>query len=262
MHEGAEYIKKKAPILGKDVREIVKRKKGPSEEEKAASQIHDIQMETGGFFRTSAREEQKKELSPENELMLMERLESRFKAHMDRHKVFDWFKFREKLNAREDKMEKLMALHQMEITGGEPDIVFDYATGEYFFFDCSAESPVGRRDLTYKQAVAMAKAMGIQILDDEQYMILQKLGKFDQQSQSWIKSSFMRRTLDKPLIGMIITGIWIYQRGHYKHTGIDSAPIWVEGKYVRDEYHTEPRIDTHYADQKNSNLGFRGCLKI
>ncbi len=120
---------------------------------------------------------------------------------MDRHKGLEWAKVQAKL---ETSAEKLWSLNEMEKTGGEPDVVgHDKKTGEYIFYDCSAESPTGRRSLCYDRealqsrkehkpkdsAIGMAAAMGIELLTEEQYRELQTLGKFDTKTSSWVKTS-------------------------------------------------------------------------
>lgn len=129
---------------------------------------------------------------------LLEVLEARFKKNMRRHKGIDWAKVRAKLEASPDK---LRALHEMEKTGGEPDVVaHDKKTGEYVFYDCSPESPKGRRSVCYDpealksrkehkpkhSAVGMAAEMGIELLTEEQYRDLQELGEFDLKTSSWV----------------------------------------------------------------------------
>ncbi|MEP6568414.1 MAG: DUF4256 domain-containing protein [Acidobacteriota bacterium] len=140
----------------------------------------------------------KKKLSPEQGEELLSALKARFEKNMKRHKGLQWAKVQAKLEA---KTEKLWSLHEMEKTGGEPDIVgHDKRTGEYIFYDCSAESPNGRRSLCYDRqalesrkehkpknnAIDMAAAMGIELLTEEQYRGLQKLGKFDTKTSSWV----------------------------------------------------------------------------
>ncbi len=142
----------------------------------------------------------KKELSPEQREELLRALKARFEKNMNRHKGLEWAKVKGKL---EGKTEKLWSLSEMEGTGGEPDIVgHDKKTGEYIFFDCSAESPKGRRSLCYDRealearkehkpennAVDMAAAMGAELLTEEQYRELQKLGNFDTKTSSWVQT--------------------------------------------------------------------------
>jgi hypothetical protein len=140
----------------------------------------------------------KKELSPKQCEELLSTLKARFEKNMNRHKGIEWTKVQSKLKGNK---EKLWALDEMEITGGEPDVVgYDKKTGEYFFYDCSAESPNGRRSFCYdhkalesrkehkpkNSAIEMAAEMGIELLTEEQYRELQKLGKFDTKTSSWI----------------------------------------------------------------------------
>lgn len=142
----------------------------------------------------------KKELSPEQREELFSTLKARFEKNMNRHKGIEWAKVLSKL---EINAGKLWSLNEMERTGGEPDVVsFDERTGEYVFYDCSAESPKGRRSLCYDReahesrkefkpessAVDMATAMGIELLSEEQYRELQRLGQFDAKSSSWVKT--------------------------------------------------------------------------
>ena len=141
-----------------------------------------------------------KELSPEQRDELLRTLKARFEKNMNRHKDLEWAKVQAKL---EDNTEKLWSLNEMERTGGEPDVVgHDKKTGEYIFYDCSAESPTGRRNVCYDRealesrkehkpesnAMDMAAAMGIELLTEEQYRDLQKLGNFDMKTSSWLKT--------------------------------------------------------------------------
>jgi len=142
----------------------------------------------------------KKDLSPKQREELLAGLKARFESNMNRHKGVEWAKVQAKLEANP---EKLWSLNEMERTGGEPDIVgHDKKTGEYIFYDCSAESPKGRRSVCYDRealesrkehkpentAVDMAVAMGIELLTEEQYRELQKLGDFDTKTSSWVKT--------------------------------------------------------------------------
>jgi hypothetical protein len=151
-------------------------------------------------IKTMSDIETKKELSPEQIDELLRELKARFEKNMNRHKGIDWAKVKAKLDAH---IEKLWSLNEMEKTGGEPDIVgYDKMTDEYIFYDCSAESPKGRRNLCYDRealesrkefkpkdsAMDMAAAMGIEILTEEQYRDLQKLGDFDKKTSSWVKT--------------------------------------------------------------------------
>src|SRR5205807_8274516 len=142
----------------------------------------------------------KKELSPEQREELLRALKARFEKNMNRHKGLQWAKVQAKLEAQ---TEKLWSLNEMERTGGEPDVVgFDKKTGEYIFYDCSGESPKDRRSLCYdgealearkehkpkNSAMDMAVAMGIELLTEEKYRDLQKLGNFDATTSSWVKT--------------------------------------------------------------------------
>jgi hypothetical protein len=139
-------------------------------------------------------------LSTEQHGELINVLKARFEKNMGRHKSIEWAKVQAKLQADNGK---LWSLNEMEISGGEPDVVgYDEETGEYLFYDCSAESPVGRRNLCYDReafdarkqfkpennAVDVAAAMGIALLSEEQYRGLQQLGKFDTKTSSWIQT--------------------------------------------------------------------------
>ena len=140
------------------------------------------------------------ELSPEGGEELLKILKARFEKNMHRHKGFDWTKVLAKLEAHP---EKLSSLNAMESTGGEPDVVLhDNKTGEYIFYDCSADSPKGRRSICYDgdalesrkenkpadSAMDMAAAMGIELLTEEQYRELQELGNFDTKTSSWVNT--------------------------------------------------------------------------
>jgi hypothetical protein len=142
------------------------------------------------------------ELSPGQSKELLKTLQDRFEKNMNRHKGLEWPKIQAKLEAHP---EKLSSLKTMENTGGEPDVVgHDKKTGEYIFYDCSAESPDGRRSICYDgegqeerekkgihpagNAIDMAAAIGIELLNEEQYRELQKLGEFDTKTSSWIQT--------------------------------------------------------------------------
>ena len=142
----------------------------------------------------------KKDLSPEQRQDLLRALNARFEKNMNRHKGLEWTKVQAKLEAN---AEKLWSLSEMERTGGEPDVIgHDKKTGEYILYDCSAESPNGRRSVCYDSealesrkenkpkdsAMNMAAAMGIELLTEEQYRELQKLGNFDTKTSSWVKT--------------------------------------------------------------------------
>lgn len=142
----------------------------------------------------------KKEFSPQQREELLRTLKVRFEKNMNRHKGLEWAAVQAKLEAN---TERLSSLYEMERTGGEPDVVgYDKKTGEYIFYDCSAESPKGRRSVCYDRealesrkehkpadnAVDMGVAMGIELLTEEQYRGLQKLGEFDTKTSSWVKT--------------------------------------------------------------------------
>ena len=142
----------------------------------------------------------KKELSPEQREELLRALKARFEKNMNRHKGLEWAKIQAKLEAN---TEKLRSLNEMERTGGEPDVVgHAKKTGEYVFYDCSAESPKGRRNVCYDRegqearkafkpennAIDMAAAMGIELLTEEHYRELQNFGNFDMKTSSWVKT--------------------------------------------------------------------------
>lgn len=144
--------------------------------------------------------ENKKLLSAEQSKELLETLKARFEKNLNRHKGLNWNSIQLKLEQPSGR-EKLWSLNEMERTGGEPDVAgFDEKTGEYIFYDCAVESPIGRRSLCYDRealekrkefkpadtAMDMAAAMGIEMLSEEQYRDLQKLGNFDTKTSSWI----------------------------------------------------------------------------
>lgn len=184
----------------------------------------------------------KKELSPDEHKELIKTLKARFEKNMNRHHELEWDKVQTKLNA---DSEKAWSLNEMERTGGEPDVVgFDTTTGEYVFQDCSAESPKGRRSLCYDRealdsrkeykpensVIDMAGAMGIELLTEEQYRELQKIGVFDTKTSSWVKTPEAIR----------IHGGAIFCDRRYNHVFM---------------YHNG--ADSYYAAR-----GFRGSLKV
>lgn len=145
-------------------------------------------------------ENRKKELSPGQRAELLRTLKARFDGNMNRHQGLEWARIQAKLEADSGK---LWSLNEMEKTGGEPDVVgHDRKTGEFIFYDCSAESPRGRRSICYDRealesrkehkpadsAMGMASAMGVELLTEEQYRTLQKLGGFDTKTSSWVKT--------------------------------------------------------------------------
>ena len=175
----------------------------------------------------------KKELSPEQCEELLRALKARFEKNINRHKNLEWAEVQAKL---ETNTEKLWSLGEMERSGGEPDIVgFDEKTGEYIFYDCSAESPKGRRSVCYdheaqearkehkpeNNAVDMALAMGIELLTEEQYRELQKLGNFDTKTSSWVKTPSDIRNLGGALFGDFRYGnVFVYHSGAQSYYGV------------------------------------------
>jgi hypothetical protein len=171
----------------------------------------------------------KKELSPKQREELLSALKERFTKNLNRHKGLDWAKVQARLEA---KPEKLWSLNEMERTGGEPDVVGqDKKTGEYIFFDCSEQTPEGRVSLCYDRealdgrkehkpkssVMDMAAAMGIEVLTEEQYLELQKLGEFDTKRSSWIKT-----LADIRKLGGALYGDRRYNRVFIGHNGADS----------------------------------------
>lgn len=171
----------------------------------------------------------KKKLSPAQREELLSALKARFEKNMNRHKGLEWAKVQAKLEAN---TEKLSALNEMERTGGEPDVVgHDKKTGKYIFYDCSAESPPGRRSVCYDRqglesrkehkpennAMDMAAAMGIELLTEEQYRELQKLGNFDTKTSSWVKTPSEIRKL-----GGAIFADFRYGKVFFYHNGAQS----------------------------------------
>ncbi|MGI8813225.1 MAG: DUF4256 domain-containing protein [Pyrinomonadaceae bacterium] len=149
-----------------------------------------------------------KELSQEHRAELLKELKTRFAKNMGRHKGLEWAKVQARLDA---DPKKLGSLSEMERTGGEPDLVgFDKKTGEYIFYDCSPESPKGRRSLCYDRAawdsrkehkpadtaVDMAAGIGVELLTEDEYRELQNLGEFDLKTSSWVKTPDATRKLD------------------------------------------------------------------
>ncbi|MDT3404029.1 DUF4256 domain-containing protein [Mucilaginibacter terrae] len=183
-----------------------------------------------------------KSLSPQQQQELLSTLQTRFAKNIKRHENVEWKKVSAKLEA---DTSKLWVLNEMEITGGEPDVVgYDENTGEYIFFDCSAESPAGRRSFCYdhealearkeakpqNSAVNMAAEMGIEIITEEQYRMLQTLGKFDLKTSSWIATPAPIRKLGGSLFcDRRYDTVFVYHNG----------------------------AQSYYAAR-----GFRGCLKV
>ncbi|WP_286923510.1 MULTISPECIES: DUF4256 domain-containing protein [Lysinibacillus] len=169
------------------------------------------------------------ELSLEQREELLSTLKARFEKNMNRHKDLEWAKVQARLEAN---TEKLWSLNEMEVTGGEPDVVgHDNKTDEYIFYDCSAESPKGRRSICYDRealesrkkhkpennAIDMATAMGIELLTEEQYRELQKLENFDLKTSSWVQTPVNIRKL-----GGALFCDYRYDTVFVYHNGADS----------------------------------------
>jgi len=173
-----------------------------------------------------------KELSADQREKLFSTLKSRFEKHMNRHQDLKWAKVQTKIEASN---EKLWSLNQMESTGGEPDVVqHDKETGEYTFYDCSAESPKGRRSFCYDydgqesrkefkpsgNAIDMASTIGIELLTEDQYRELQKLGHFDMKTSSWIKTPSNIRDLGGALFSDFrYETVFVYHNGAQSYYG-------------------------------------------
>jgi len=170
-----------------------------------------------------------KDLNAKQREPLLKALKSRFEKNMSRHKGLEWAKIQAKLEAQP---EKLWSLNEMEKTGGEPDVVaYDKKAGENIFYDCSAETPEGRRNVCYDQeaqnsrkehkpknsAMGMAADMGIELLTEDQYRELQKLGAFDAKTSSWVKTP-----LDIRKLGGAIFADFRYGRVFVYHNGAES----------------------------------------
>jgi len=184
----------------------------------------------------------RKELSPAQRKELLEALQKRFEKNLNRHKDIEWNKVQAKLEAAP---EKLWSLNEMERTGGEPDVIdYDKKTGEYMFYDCSAETPKDRRSICYDNealearkihkpidsAMNMASVMGIELLTEEQYRSLQQLGNFDTKTSSWIQTPTAIRKLGGALFcDRRYDNVFVYHNG----------------------------ADSYYAVR-----GFRGMLKV
>jgi hypothetical protein len=181
----------------------------------------------------------KKELSRKQHEDLLRTLQARFEKNMNRHNGFEWTKVQAKLEAN---TEKLWSLNEMERTGGEPDVVgHDKKTNEYIFYDCSPESPKDRRSICYDRegqeerekkgvhpegnAIDMAASMGIEVLTEEEYRELQKLGNFDMKSSSWVKTPSDIRKL----------GGAIFADRRYDHVFVyhNSAPSFYSARAFR-----------------------------
>ena len=173
-----------------------------------------------------------KDMKAKQRAELLKALKARFEKNMNRHKGLEWAGVQAKL---ETSTEKLWSLNEMERTGGEPDVVgCDQKTGEYIFYDCSAESPKGRRSVCYDRealdsrkefkpkdtAMDMAAAMGIEILTEEQYRELQKLGSFDTKTSSWLKTPSEIRRLGGAIFGdRRYDHVFVYHNGAPSYYG-------------------------------------------
>lgn len=174
----------------------------------------------------------KEQWSPEQHEELLKALKARFEKNMNRHKGIEWTRVQAKLEANP---EKLRSLDEMERTGGEPDVVgHDKKTGEFIFYDCSAESPKGRRSVCYDRealdarkafkpkdnAIDMAAAMGIELLTEEQYRELQRFGEFDTKTSSWVKTPPDIRQLGGALFADRRYGaVFVYHNGARSYFG-------------------------------------------
>lgn len=174
--------------------------------------------------------ENKKELSPKHFEELLSSLKIRFEKNMNHHQGLEWADVKEKLEAYLiSGSEKLWSLNEMERTGGEPDVVtFDKSTKEFIFYDCSAESPKGRRSICYDRealesrkeykpessAIEMAAAMGIELLTEEQYRELQKIDNFDKKTSSWVQTPSEIRVLGGALFcDLRYNHVFVYHNG-------------------------------------------------
>jgi hypothetical protein len=174
-----------------------------------------------------------KDMNEKQHETLLGALKARFEKNMNRHKGLEWAEVQARLGANP---EKLWSLNEMERTGGEPDVVdYDKKTGEYIFYDCSAESPEGRRNVCYDRealesrkehkpensAVDMADAMGIELLTEEEYRVLQKLGNFDSKTSSWVKTPSEIRRLGGALFCDRRYGhVFVYHNGAPSYYGV------------------------------------------
>jgi hypothetical protein len=181
--------------------------------------------------------ETKKDLSLEQHEELLRALKARFEKNLNRHNGLEWTKLQAKLEANTKKQ---WSLNEMERTGGEPDVVgYDKETSEYIFYDCSAESPKGRRNVCYDRegqesrkafkpennAIDMAASMGIELLTEEQYRELQKLGNFDTKTSSWVKTPSDIRKLGGALFAdRRYDNVFVYH---------NSAPSYYSGRAFR-----------------------------
>jgi hypothetical protein len=183
----------------------------------------------------------KKQLSSKQREELLRTLQARFQANMVRHKGLVWGEVEDKLEAQ---AEKVWSLSEMERTGGEPDVVgYDKKTGEYIFYDCSAESPKGRRSLCYDRealnsrkehkpkdnAMDLANAMGVEILTEEQYRELQKLVEFDTTTSSWLKTPLNIRKLGGALFcDRRFDTVFVYHNGAESYYAARGFRCWLK----------------------------------
>jgi hypothetical protein len=181
------------------------------------------------------------ELTPEQREALLSALKARFAKNMHRHAGLVWAAVQARLEA---EPEKLCSLHEMERTGGEPDVVGqDVETGAYIIYDCSAESPAGRRNVCYDRealesrkehkpgdsALEMAAAMGIELLTEAQYRALQKLGSFDTKTSSWLKTPAEIRKLGGAIFGdRRYEHIFVYHNGAESYYGARGFRGWLK----------------------------------
>ena len=184
---------------------------------------------------------EKKALSSQQREEILSGLKVRFEKNMNRHAGLDWATIQEKLAINP---EKLWSLNEMERTGGEPDVVgYDRKTDEYLFYDCSAESPKGRRSVCYdhealksrkehkptNSALGMAAAMGIELLTEEQYRQLQQLGQFDAKTSSWVKTPAEIRKLGGALFADYRYGqVFVYHNGAESYYGSRAFRGWLK----------------------------------
>jgi hypothetical protein len=182
-----------------------------------------------------------KELSSKEREALLSTLKARFEHNMNRHQGLVWAKLQTRLEAN---AEKLWSLHEMERTGGEPDVVgHDSKTGEYVFYDCSPESPKGRVAVCYDQeglesrkehkpknnAIDMAAAMGVELLTEEQYRELQKVGEFDQKTTTWVKTPADIRKLGGALFCDRRFGrVFVYHNGAQSYYSARGFRAWLK----------------------------------
>jgi hypothetical protein len=189
---------------------------------------------------TNQKDNFNKQLMPDEREALLKILKTRFEKNMQRHEGLEWHNLQAKLEA---DTEKLWSLSEMERTGGEPDVVaYDPDSAEYIFFDCSAESPAGRRSVCYDRegldsrkehkptnnALDMAEGMGIELLSEGQYRDLQKLGKFDMKTSSWLKTPVEIRKLGGAIFADFRYGqVFIYHNGAQSYYGARAFRGWL-----------------------------------